>query len=90
VQYRKPRSVRPALAIRNEWRLGPPPMTFQRTTPADIIISLGREGEQVIRREFLGLISGAASWPVAAKAQQSDVPELLLDSLYEGAQLEDS
>jgi putative ABC transport system substrate-binding protein len=24
--------------------------------------------------EFIGLISGAASWPVAAKAQQSDVP----------------
>jgi putative ABC transport system substrate-binding protein len=49
-------------------------MPFQRTTPADTIISLGREGRQVRRREFLGLISGAASWPVAAKAQQSDVP----------------
>jgi putative ABC transport system substrate-binding protein len=49
-------------------------MPFQRTTPADTIISLGREGEQVRRREFLGLISGAASWPVAAKAQQSDGP----------------
>jgi putative ABC transport system substrate-binding protein len=38
------------------------------------LINLGREGRQVRRREFIGLISGAASWTMAAKAQRSDVP----------------
>jgi hypothetical protein len=44
-------------------------MAFQRTTPVDTIINLGREGRKMRRREFIGLIGGAASWPMAEGAE---------------------